>query len=255
MGEKPKAWSRPTEMVLWSDEALLVVNKPAGLLAIPGGQDGEPHLAEVLGPAYGPLWIVHRLDRDTSGVIALARTSSAHRALNTEFEEHRVRKVYHALVVGDPAWDERTVELPLIPDGDRRHRTVVAPAGGASRRSKPSSTHFRVMERFGAYALVEARPTTGRTHQIRAHLAASELPIAADELYGGGTGLFLSALKPGYRPGARPERPLLGRVGLHASSIEFLHPQSQETQRFVAPHPKDLAAALRQLRRSGGRGG
>ena len=254
MGRKPRAWSRPREMVLWSDESLLVVNKPAGLLAIPGGQGTDPHLAEVLEPAFGSLWIVHRLDRHTSGAIVLARTPAAHRALNTQFEEHRVHKVYHALALGDPAWDEHTVELPLIPDGDRRHRTVVATAGGTSRRAKPSRTRFCVMERFGAYALVEALPTTGRTHQIRAHLAASGLPIVADDLYGGGAGLFLSSIKPAYRPGKHAERPLLGRVGLHAWTLEFLHPQSQETLRVEAPYPKDLGAALRQLRRYGGRG-
>jgi RluA family pseudouridine synthase len=218
---------------------------------------------QLLEPTYGRLWVVHRLDRDTSGVLVLARTPDAHRALNGQFEARVLRKVYHALVRGDPPWTEKVVDLALLPDGDRRHRTVViqqytasrAGRSGAGKRGarkpgggKPALTKCRVLERFGpSYALVEAIPKTGRTHQIRAHLSALGTPIVADALYGGGTGLFLSTIKPGYTKGREPERPLLARTGLHALALTLEHPLTQETLHFEAPYPKDLNAALRQL--------
>ena len=233
----------PHDLVLWSDDALLAVNKTPGLLAI-RGVPGVPYLTEVLEPAFGPLWIVHRLDRDTSGVLVMARTTEAHRELNTQFQERKALKIYHALVVGNSPWMEHLSDLPLRPDGDRRHRTVVD-----TRHGKPSQTLLQVLERFGEYALVQAAPQTGRTHQIRAHLSNLGLPIVADALYGGGSGLFLSAIKPGYHKGKRAERPLLARTALHALSLTIHHPVTGQPLSFEAPYPRDMASALRQLRK------
>lgn len=244
----------PAAMLLWVDDALLVVNKPAGLPTLPDGYNPKaPYLKSVLAE-FEPLWMVHRLDRDTSGVIVLARTAEAHRHLNTQFEQRNVTKTYHALVNGLPTWDEKTVKLPLRPDGDRKHRTVIDP-----RKGKPAHTDFRVLERFKGLALVEAVPHTGRTHQIRAHLAAQGHPIVADVLYGGGPGLLLSQLKPGYQGGrsdkhqlpARQlqERPILNRLALHAWSLELQHPSSGEPRRFEAAYPQDMTAVFRHLRK------
>jgi tRNA pseudouridine32 synthase/23S rRNA pseudouridine746 synthase len=212
--------------VLWSDEAMLAVNKPAGLPTLPDGYDpAAPHLIKVLQPVFGRLWIVHRLDRNTSGVIVLARTAEAHRALNMQFDGRQVAKVYHALVDGVPAWDAQTVDLPLRVDGDRRHRTVID-----RHRGKPAVTHFRVLERFAGRALVEARPETGRTHQIRAHLAALGHPLVADLLYGGA--------------GAE----IIDRPALHAWSLIIAHPATGAPLHFEAPYPEDFVAALGLLR-------
>lgn len=220
-------------LVLWSDEALLAVNKPAGLPTLPDGwvQDA-PYLVGVLQPRFGRLWVVHRLDRGTSGVILLARTAAAHRSLNMQFDGRQVAKVYHALVCGVPAWLEQTADLPLRPDGDRRHRTVVD-----ARRGKPAVTHCRVLESFAGCALVEARPETGRTHQIRAHLAALGHPIAADALYGGEP--LLDPLSSG---------PLIERPALHAWSLAIAHPTTGALLHFEAPYPDDFAGALAVLR-------
>jgi RluA family pseudouridine synthase len=236
------------ELVLYQDRDLLVINKPAGLLVLPDGYDPEAtHVKDILTPEFGDLWIVHRLDRQTSGVLLLARTPEAHRALNIQFENRQVTKVYHALVSGVPEWTRQTVELPLRADGDRRHRTVVDHHQG-----KAASTHFRVLERFGDYALIAAAPQTGRTHQIRVHLATLEHPIVVDDLYGDGQDLYLSQFKRNYNAsGRKPERPLLGRLGLHAFSMDFVHPKRKRNMAFRAAYPKDFAAAVQQLRKDG----
>ncbi len=233
-------------LVMYQDEALLVINKPAGLPVLPDGYDPQAeYLVGVLKAHFGPVWVVHRLDRQTSGVLLFARQAEAHRNLNRQFESHSVKKVYLALVVGNPSWEERTIRLSLRPDGDRQHRTVVDP-----RHGQRAVTHLRVLERFGRFTWMQAIPETGRTHQIRAHLAAVGLPIAVDALYGNGNPIYLSSIKPHYRQtDERDERPLLARLGLHAHSLSFTHPQSGEPVYFEAPLPKDLATVLRQLRR------
>ena len=236
---------QPEKLIVWLDDALLTVNKPAGLLTLPDGYDPHlPHLRGLLEPVYGRLWVVHRLDRETSGIVVLARTAEAHRALSLQFEKRETLKVYHALVIGAPPWQERTLKLRLRADGDRRHRTVID-----HQKGKPATTRLRVLERFGRYALLEASPETGRTHQIRAHLASQGLQVVVDPLYGDGKGLFLSQIKPGYQPRASKEdRPLIGRLGLHAWSLQIRHPLSQESLLLEAPYPKDFYTSLRQLR-------
>jgi RluA family pseudouridine synthase len=221
--------SSPAALIIWSDEALLVVNKPAGLPALPDGYNPQAaHLKSLLEPAYGKLWVVHRLDRETSGVMALARSAAAHRALNTQFQERQTGKRYHALLSGAPEWDAQTANAPLLPNGDRRHRTIVD-----QRQGKPARTAFRILERFEGYALVEAAPETGRTHQIRAHLAYLGYPILADVLYGG----------------AKVNQPhILSRTALHAWSLELAHPLTGEPLRFTAPYADDFQVALERLR-------
>ena len=224
-------------LALYLDEALLVIDKPSGLpTLVDGFHPYVPYLVGLLGEAYGRIWVVHRLDKETSGVIAFARTAQAHRDLNTQFEQRRASKVYHALVIGQPEWDEKCVDLPLRPDGDRRHRTVID-----QRMGKPAITKLRVLEGYGAFALVEAIPLTGRTHQIRAHLAACGHSLIADRLYrrSGDT-------RSGSIPGTEP----IKRLGLHARSLTLFHPINGQLQSFTAPYPQDFASAIEQLRKS-----
>jgi len=212
--------------IIWADFHLVVVNKPAGLPTLPDGYVKDaPNLVEILNRLYDRVWVVHRLDRDTSGVIVFARSAEIHRALNTQFDTRRVSKIYHAIVRGTPEWDAIVVDQSLRPDGDRRHRTVIDAA-----RGKPAVTHLRVIERFEQHALIEAAPETGRTHQIRVHLAFQGYPIVADALYGDGQGVAG-----------------LTRLGLHARSLTFEHPITHKVVRFDASYPEDFASALNNL--------
>lgn len=225
-------------IVLWQDEALLAVNKPAGIAVLMEGWDPQrPYLTSLLREQFGRLWNVHRLDKETSGVLLFARKASAHRQLNIQFEQRQVRKSYHALVVGQPDWRQRWVRLPLRLNGDRRHRTLVDREGG-----KPSETEFHLLEGFDAYALVEAILHSGRTHQIRVHLAAIGYPLAADALYGDGKPLLAQSEAEGH------PLPLLQRAGLHAHSLELVHPVTTQNLKLEAPYQPDFSQSLAYLR-------
>jgi RluA family pseudouridine synthase len=239
---------RHTLDILHEDDAVVVINKRAGVSSTHDPARPDEATAEsLLQAVYGDILLVHRLDRDTSGVLLVARTAAAHAALSAQFETRAVAKTYHAIVVGLPRWDERTIDAPLRVDGDRKHRTVVD-----ARDGKPSVTHARVVQRLKGYSLVEADPHTGRTHQIRAHLGSVGAPVACDALYGDGQPVLLSRIKRGYRPNMtldHIERPLLGRLGLHALRLEFAHPSTGEAVTVEAPLAKDFGATLKQLGR------
>ncbi len=218
-------------VVLYVDADILVINKPAGLPTLPDGYSRTaPYVGSVLKAEYGRIYFVHRLDKETSGVLVLARNAAAHKSLNTQFEHHDTGKIYHALVVGVPEWESHTVDVPLLTNGDRHHRTVFASNG------KPAVTHLCLLERFHGYSLIEARPETGRTHQIRAHLSIEGFPIVADELYGFSVSEGL---------------PVIERTALHAWQLSLEHPVSEKSMTFEAPYPEDFAAALELLRRRG----
>jgi RluA family pseudouridine synthase len=229
--------------ILLSDEALLAIDKPSGILSIPDHWDPDvPDAVTELKAAWGKLFVVHRLDKDTSGVLLFAKTAEAHKSLSEAFESRSVSKVYRALVRGVPDWAETTCDLPLMPDGDRLHRTIVTAHHG-----KPSATSFSVVARYKDCALVEARPLTGRTHQVRVHLAALGHPCLCDRLYGDGDPLLLSKLKRRWKGDPFEERPLLERAALHALSAEFPHPLGGAILKLEAPLPKDMRATVAQL--------
>lgn len=213
-------------LLLHLDPHILVLNKPAGLPVLPDGWEPDaPYLLKMLEAEYGRLWVVHRLDKVTSGVMVFARTAEAHRALNMQFERHAAQKIYHAIVNGAPVWEGHTAGHPLRANVGHSHRTVVD-----MKRGKRAETHFRVLRREQAWALVEASPQTGRTHQIRVHLSALGYPILGDVLYGA------------------PSTPLIARPALHALSLTFTHPASGEQVAFTAPYPQDFLQALKQNR-------
>jgi tRNA pseudouridine32 synthase/23S rRNA pseudouridine746 synthase len=229
----------PAVAVLFEDADLLVVDKPAGRLVIPGRGTDERSLREELEAAHGRLWVVHRLDRGTTGVLVFARTADAHRSLNLAFDQGAPRKRYLALVRG-VAPPERRVDVAIAPARRGRMR----PARPGDDRGKAAVTVFRLVEVFapvpwsgGPASLVEALPETGRTHQIRVHLAAVGLPLVVDPDYG--------EAGPLARPGGAP---LLARTPLHAASLTIAHPATGAPLTVEAPIPADMAAAIEALR-------
>ncbi len=211
--------------LLYCDENLLVINKPAGVPVLPEGWEADaPYLVRQLEAEFGRIWVVHRLDKVTSGVMVFARHAEAHRALNAQFEKRQAKKVYHALLVGSPHWEEKTTRHPLRANVGHRHRTVVDERAG-----KSAETHFTVRQRFGAATLVEAAPLTGRTHQVRVHAAAIGHPLLGDLLYGA------------------PPTDLIGRPALHAYSLTFCFPLDEPARTFTAPYPNDFENAINLL--------
>ena len=211
--------------IIYEDEHLLVLDKPAGLPVLPDGWEKDaPYLVKTLEEEYGKIWIVHRLDKITSGVMVFARDAETHRTLNIQFEERQAEKVYHAIVEGIPQWNEKAAKHPLRINVGHKHRTGVSDKYG-----KPSETRFKVIKRYQEAALIEARPVTGRTHQIRVHAYALGHPLLADVLYGAS------------------ETHLIARPALHAHSLTFTHPQSGERQTFLAERPQDFVETLELL--------
>ncbi|MBN1939391.1 MAG: RluA family pseudouridine synthase [Candidatus Aminicenantes bacterium] len=225
--------------ILYADEHLAVINKPSGLLVHPGAgrRFGTLvnallyHFPEVRG--IGPedrLGIVHRLDRETSGVIITARSPLSYQAMKRQFKNREVKKVYLALVWGHFRETEGTIDLPI-----GRHLRNGQKFSVETRKPRVAITDYTVLKRFAEFDLVEARPHTGRTHQIRVHMAAGGHPVAGDRVYG-------------------PKRPRreLPRLFLHARKIGFRHPESEKWLEFEAPLPPDLERFLASLEAEAG---
>lgn len=241
--------------ILHRDERIVVIAKPAGLAVIPGR--GEPtsaleQLADLLSlPCSGTddprLRVVHRLDKDTSGVMVFALDRAAQRALSHQFQNNTVQKEYLALVAGQPAEDQGEIDasIGVHPTSPKRMAIV-------KHRGRPARTLWRVEQRFRNGALLRIFPRTGKTHQIRVHLLHAGMPLMIDPLYNpprqeASPGLMLSAFKRGYRPArTEPERPLIDRLTLHAEALTFDHPDGSPVT-FHAPIPKDLRAAINML--------
>jgi 23S rRNA pseudouridine1911/1915/1917 synthase len=251
--------------VVYEDDRIVAVNKAAGVSV---GADRYDPLRERLDKAVEAalglerIYIVHRIDHDTSGLVVFAKDPDTHRALSLAFEGRQVKKRYIAVVRGRPLWSASeegegfACDLPLVPNGNKRHQTIVDRYQG-----KKSLTKFRLLGSVsgggGALSVVEAVPETGRTHQIRAHLSALGFPLVCDELYGKPQPVYLSQFKRGWRGNPLDEKPLLARLGLHAAHAElpgFSRSLSGEggVLALDAPLPRDMAALLRQMEKAAG---
>ena len=238
--------------IMYEDEGFTVVNKPPGMVTHPSKGHWTGTLVNALQFHYDSLstlagehrpGIVHRLDRDTSGLLIVAKDDRAHRHLALQFEERTIRKEYLALVSGVPQRDSDYVERLIGPHPTNREKMAIRlPEDGG----KSAVTYYEVIERFRGYAYVRCKPLTGRTHQIRVHLAHVGHPIVADKLYSGRDRLTLADLIGPDAPDA--DKVILDRQALHAHTLHLTHPFTNEELNLTAPLPDDIAGALAALR-------
>ena len=230
--------------IIFEDEHFVAINKPAGMLSIPDREGKDQSLKSILREKYGTIFTVHRLDRDTSGVIVFAKDEVTHQYLSKIFEERSVEKIYQGIVQGALAEPKGSIELPIMEHPTKPGVMVV------NKRGKASLTDYEVLEELGLYSLVQFRLHTGRTHQIRVHMQALGHPIACDDTYGDGRPVFISSFKRNYKlsKDEEHERPILNRLALHSHLLHF-QDQQGEFHTLEAPLPKDMRALLQQLRK------
>jgi RluA family pseudouridine synthase len=256
----------PSFTVVYEDENVITVNKASGI-SVGGDRWDESrerldklvstvtHYSKQPSTDEQKLYTVHRIDRETSGLVVFAKEEAAHRRLSLAFEGRDVKKRYIAVVHGRPSWQETACDLPLVLNGNKQHLTIVDKF-----RGKKSLTSFRYICSAGSYSVLEAAPETGRTHQIRVHAAALGLPVVCDSLYGTDKPVLLSSIKKSWRGDLLEEKPLLARLGLH--SVELSLPTAvlsysftansgvyKDTLTFSAPFPRDMAAVIKQMKK------
>jgi 23S rRNA pseudouridine1911/1915/1917 synthase len=248
--------------ILHEDEAFIVVDKPAGMIVHPAKGHWEGTLASALAHHFGTLsgrggptrsGIVHRLDRDTSGVIVVAKNDQVHDALASQFKSRHVEKEYLAIVAGVPDRDRDVIDEPIGAHPTHREKKAIRREHASAR---DAVTAYEVIERFAGYAFLRMRPKTGRTHQIRIHLAHIRCPVLCDRLYGGRARIGELELMPRDKfghdmpTGQDESQPaILERQALHAHRLTIAHPNTGERMTFEAPLPHDMLQTLEALRR------
>ncbi len=243
--------------VLYEDDAIIAVNKPPGMVVHPARGHWSGTLASALSFHFQQLstvggetrpGIVHRLDRDTSGVIVVAKTDPMHFALAAQFENRTTEKEYLAITAGVPDRDRDLIEQPIGMHPQQREKMAIRAGHSTSREA---TTFYEVVERFAGYAAVKVLPKTGRTHQIRVHLAHIGCPVLCDKLYGGRAEITRGQLRRHSLHGPQSDddgEVLLSRQALHARRIKLAHPATGEPIEFSAPLPADLQGVLNELR-------
>lgn len=229
--------------IIFENDSFIAINKPSGLLSIPDRLGQEISLKNILKEKKGNIYTVHRLDRDTSGIIVFAKTEEAHKQLSRLFEGREMEKYYQGLVYGKIVNPSGNIDAPIMEHPGKTTRMMTHAKG------KASSTDYTVLESFRLYSWVEFRIHTGRTHQIRVHMQHIGHPIVCDEIYGDPKPVLLSSLKKNFKLAktAEEEKPILSRLALHSHRLKFT--LNNETFELEAPVPKDLRAVLQQLRK------
>ena len=229
--------------VIFENEFFIAVNKASGLSV--GGDRWDDSVQRLDKQLEHDLKIhkvftVHRIDKETSGLVVFAKDRETHRKLSMAFEKREILKKYIAIVHGRPSWKETVCDLALVPNGNKRHLTIIDKFQG-----KESVTRFNCRISAGNYSVLEVFPQTGRIHQIRVHAAALGHPVVCDNLYGKNSPVKLSSFKRGYKGDPHDEKPLLARLGLHAMELTL-----PGLQTLTAPLPRDMSALIKQLEKS-----
>jgi len=240
--------------LVYEDENIAAVDKSSGIAVSPDRWDLSRERLDKLveeSLALQKIYTVHRIDRETSGLVVFAKNSEAHKTLSMAFENRQIKKRYIAVVCGRPSWKETACDLALVPNGNKKHHTIIDRF-----RGKNALTTFRLLGSAGNYSVLEALPETGRIHQIRVHLAAIGHPVVCDELYGNAKPVLLSAIKRSWRGDPLDERPLLSRLGLHAAELfipDYAGKDAEATGiALKAPLPRDMSALIRQMEKVAG---
>lgn len=230
------------DWIIFENNDFIALNKPSGLLSIPDREGKEISLKKLLQEKYGHIFTVHRLDKDTSGIIVFAKNEDAHKHLSKQFEERQTEKIYVGLVIGSPVNKKGIIDSRIMEHPVKKGLMVI------NRKGKEALTDYEVLEDFGVYSWLQFQIHTGRTHQIRVHAKELGHPIVCDELYGDGKPVFISSLKHKFKLSKNEleERPILNRLALHAWQLKFILPTGKKIE-LEAPLPKDLRAVLQQL--------
>lgn len=231
------------DIIIVENENWIALNKPSGLLSIPDREGKEISLKQLLKDKYGNIFTVHRLDKDTSGLIIFAKNEVTHKQLSLQFEGRLTKKIYLGLVIGSPLEKKGSIDAPMGEHPAKNGTMIV------HRKGKDALTDYEVLEDFGVYAWLQFQIHTGRTHQIRVHAKEMGHPIVCDPLYGDGKPVLLSSLKHKkfkLSKNELEERPLLNRLALHAFQLSFTD-SNNEMIELEAPLPKELRALLQQL--------
>ena len=232
--------------VIFENEDFIAINKSAGMLTIPDRHDEtQLSLYKILQQQYGKIFIVHRLDRDTSGLVLFAKNEATHKYLSQLFEQRNIEKIYLGIIRGSLPDKKGIVNEPI-----GEHPTLKG-VMTITRKGKPSLTDYEVLEDYGIYSLVQFDIHSGRTHQIRVHMKSTGHPVAIDPVYGDGKPILLSSFKRKYKLSLHDEeeRPLMNRLALHSYKLNFKD-QHNNNHSLEAPLPKDMKALLQQLKKN-----
>ncbi len=229
--------------IIFENEAFVAVNKPSGLLSIPDRMGVTISLKDILKQRYGNIYTVHRLDKDTSGIIIFAKTETAHKTLSQLFEGREMEKYYMGLVNGQMMNSNGSIDAAIMEHPGKTTKMITHTKG------KPSLTDYAVTESFRLFSWVQFQIHTGRTHQIRVHMQHIGHAIVCDEIYGEAKPILLSAIKRNFKLAktAEEEKPILSRLALHSHRLNFIF--DGIPYQLEAPLPKDLKALLQQLRK------
>jgi 23S rRNA pseudouridine955/2504/2580 synthase/23S rRNA pseudouridine1911/1915/1917 synthase len=228
--------------IIHQDETFIAINKPAGLLTIPDREGKDISLKNLLREHFANVFTVHRLDRDTSGIVVFALHEQMHKHLSQQFEARETKKIYNGLVLGKPVEPEGVIDEPISEHPTKKGYMTVW------RKGKESITEYKLLESFRYFSWMEFRILTGRTHQIRVHLKHLGHPIICDPMYGDGKPLLISQFKKNYKlsQSMEEEKPILSRLALHSAQLSFQGMNGEDIS-LEAPLPKDLRATLNQL--------